>query len=189
MVLRGAAYPRSKNEFYETPAETTMALLKKIKFNYKVCDPACGRGAIHKALVQEGYTIFGDDISRGYDFITKPFPQSWYGCDIVTNPPFGPGGRTAVQFIERALEVTALWNGKVAMLLQADFDSAKTRQHIFRNCTAFAVKVVLLNRIRWFDNTSGSVNHCWFVWDHKNIWSPHLQYVEQVYPEENTCLA
>ena len=37
------------------------------------------------------------------------------------------------------------------MLLRADYDSAKTRAHLFGACPAFSKKVVLTRRIKWFD--------------------------------------
>jgi hypothetical protein len=63
----------------------------------------------------------------------------------------------AVKFIEHAL---ALNVPRIAMLLRADFDSAVSRRHLFRNNPNFAGKVVLLNRIRWFEGPSSpSDNH------------------------------
>jgi hypothetical protein len=48
------------------------------------------------------------------------------------------------------------------MLLRVDFDSGKTRTPPFRDCPAFAEKVVLLDRIMWFPGTVGpSMNHAW----------------------------
>lgn len=188
MVVRGANYPRHKNDFYETPPETTRALLDAIGFRDCVCDPAAGRGAILKVLEEYDYTALGDDIDRGYDFLTKPFPRRWKNSDIVTNPPFGVGGRLAVKFIVRALEVTLPWHGRVAMLLPVDFDSAKTRRHLFADCRAFQLKLVLLNRIRWFNDQSGSVNHAWYIWNHTNKDGQRIDYAEQVYPETVECL-
>src|SRR5262249_59799036 len=41
---------------------------------------------------------------------------------IVTNPPYGLGGRIALRFIERSLELTKTIGGIVAMLLKVDYD-------------------------------------------------------------------
>src|SRR5262249_35920163 len=73
--------------------------------------------------------------------------------DLITNPPYGSNGRgeLAVRFIEHALELQI---PRIAMLLRADFDSALTRQHLFRLNPNFAGKVILLNRIRWFAGPS-----------------------------------
>jgi hypothetical protein len=182
MTVRGANYPRKENDFYATPAETTRALLNAVRFTRIVVDPASGMGAILTVLKQYGYAAYGSDLKKKYDFLIDRF--HWKNCDIVTNPPFGTQGRTAVQFVTRALQVTKPWHGKVAMLLPVDFDSGKTRTPIFRDCRQFALKLTLINRIRWFDNVSGSTNHAWFVWDHKHAGSPRLRYVEQQYADE-----
>lgn len=180
MVVRGANYPRKKDEFYATPPETTRVLLDMIKFSKRVCDPACGDGAIQAVLKEYGYTVSGKDLLQGYNFLTDRF--LWPGRDIVTNPPFGIGGRTAAEFVAHALEITKPWRGKVAMLLPVDFDSGKTRLRLFEH-SAFARKIILVNRIRWFNGKSGSINHCWCVWDHRHVGLPRLRYGLQKYPE------
>jgi hypothetical protein len=176
MVIRGAKYPRKKDEFYRTPPETTHAMLKIVAFDRPVCDPACGDGAIMQVLTIWDIAAKGRDLKDGYNFLTDPFP--WPDCDIVTNPPFGPGGKTALLFVQRALQVC---KGTIVMLLPVDFDSGKTRAGIFRDCKQFACKIVLLNRIRWFNGVSGSTNHAWFVWYHKFKGFPRILYTEQDY--------
>jgi hypothetical protein len=181
MVVRGANYPRKPNEFYATPPETTRVMLTTVQFLPSgVCDPAQGDGAIRAVLREYGYVNKGGDIiADGYDFLTDKF--RWPGCDIVTNPPFGPGGRTACLFIRRALQVTQQHRGKFAMLLPVDFDSGSTRVELFRDCPAFALKLVLLNRIRWFNGQSGSTNHAWFVWSWHHTGAPRIKYKAQEY--------
>jgi hypothetical protein len=182
MVMRGANYPRKPDEFYETPAETTRVLLDMIEFNKRrVVDPAFGNLAILRVLNEYKYTTAGSDLAKGYNFLADRF--RWRNCDIVTNPPFGPGGRTAVDFIARALDVTSLWDGKIAMLLPVDFDSGSTRYRLFGNCPVFAGKIVLTNRIRWFNGKSGSTNHAWFVWDRTHQGLPWLRYAAQRYSD------
>jgi hypothetical protein len=82
----------------------------------------------------------------------------------------------ALRFIEHALEHSDL----VAMLLQVDFDSGRTRKHVFRDCKAFVGKIVLVERILWFPGTDGdpSDNHAWFVWDKLNRKPPQLFYAD-----------
>src|SRR5262249_49137964 len=97
------------------------------------------------------------------------------------NPPYGEGrrGEEAVRFIEHALELGV---PRVAMLLRNDFDSAISRQHLFRHNPTFAGKLVLLNRIKWFDGPSSpSDNHAWFCWgaiteaSHRSVTLPVLR--------------
>jgi hypothetical protein len=80
-----------------------------------------------------------------------------------------------VRFIEHALELGV---PRISMLLRNDFDSAITRQHLFRNNPMFAGKIVLLNRIKWFAGPkSPSDNHSWVLFDREYKGSPIIQYV------------
>jgi hypothetical protein len=74
--------------------------------------------------------------------------------------------------------LTKTYHGVVAMLTRIDFDSAKTRQHLFEDHPAFAKKLVLRKRIRWIKNSTGSPseNHCWMIWDWKNNEPPTIAY-------------
>jgi hypothetical protein len=66
--------------------------------------------------------------------------------------------------------------GAVAMLLRTDYDHAKTRQHLFGKCSSFAKKLVLTQRIQWFEDSKGqpSFNHAWFIWDHRHKGPPAI---------------
>jgi hypothetical protein len=111
------------------------------------------------------------DFLNGPVLFTPPF-------DIVTNPPGGLQGRKAVAFIDRALAITQPWAGKVAMLLGRDFDSGRTRAHLFRDHPAFATTLALLDRITWFEPRKGSssANHAWFLWDWRHRGEPVVRY-------------
>jgi hypothetical protein len=102
--------------------------------------------------------------------LAKPRPVQ----AIVSNPPYA----LAQEFIEHALELMKPCRGIVAMLLRTDYDHAKTRQHLFSNCPAFAKKIVLTRRIVWFENEKAapSFNHAWFVFDHRHSGPPTLAY-------------
>lgn len=108
---------------------------------------------------------------------------------IITNPPYDD----AEQFCRHALELTRPFMGWVAMLLRVNFDSAKTRADLFARCPAWAKKIVLTERIVWFEGPvpckrcgatgiiagskckscrgkgeaehQPSENHAWYVWD------------------------
>jgi tRNA G10 N-methylase Trm11 len=95
-----------------------------------------------RALNQAGIPTIG----TGGNFLAKTrLPDPRINA-IITNPPYGDDGGLACQFIEHALELVPI----VAMLLRVDFDSGVTRQHLFRNCPAFACKLSVLSRINWF---------------------------------------
>lgn len=122
--------------------------------------------------------IAATDIDKGADFLSPAMPPP-PECDaIVTNPPY----EFATEFIERALRLMEAVNGSVAMLMRTDFDHAKSRSHLFRDCPAFAKKLVLTKRIMWFEPEPGakgkspSFNHAWFIWDWKHEGAPTLAY-------------
>jgi hypothetical protein len=91
---------------------------------------------------------------------------------IITNPPFGQGGRLATQFIELGLTRIRRYGGLLALLLPVDFDSAKTRARYFGDCPEFVGKIVLRKRIVWFPRSDGireapKENHSWFLWERR----------------------
>lgn len=75
-------------------------------------------------------------------------------CDgTITNPPFGPKGKTAEAFIARGLQLLGDgFTNFVALLLPHDFDSAKTRAHLFGDCPYFTGKITLRRRVKWFEH-------------------------------------
>lgn len=175
MATRGVDYPRQARDYYPTPAQPIAALFKTIPFAHKLCDPCCGNGCMLTEFAWHGYEPFGFDIDpwgsyAKFDFLRTDLAANlWLSAnapfDIVTNPPFGVQGRMAYEFIRRALEVTEPWHGRVAMLLNVDYDSGKTRAPVFRDHPAFAARIALLDRIPWFNGQTGSTNHAWYYWE------------------------
>ena len=162
MSQRRSGYKRKRNDLYVTPDWVTEVVAAHLARRVKrIWEPAAGNRKMQRALKRCGFIVFATDITRRRDFLTttmsKPFEA------IVTNPPF----RMAIQFIERALELTRRVRGQVAMLLRVDFDSAGSRRYLFAEHPAFAMKITLTQRIKWFARSKGSpsYNHAWFVWD------------------------
>ncbi len=165
-----AGYLRIDKDFYPTPAWPVWALAGHIRLAGKfVWEPAAGAGHMAETLKAIGASVYCTDIEyRGYDlsavadFLTVKPPADIHG--IITNPPWS----LARQFIERGLIHIA--DGKLlALLLPADFESAKTRQHLFGGCPYFAAKIVLTRRIMWFEAPAGErkspkENSAWYVW-------------------------
>lgn len=172
MSQRDSGYERKELDSYETPAWVTEALLDgHLRPPSVVWEPACGSGKMVDALGLLNAKIIGTDILTGDDFLTRSPLQ----CDaIITNPPY----KLATKFIDRALTITRPVHGFVAMLLRTDFDHAKTRQRLFGGHSAFAKKLVLTKRIKWFEDSEGqpSFNHAWFIWDWQHAGLPTLAY-------------
>ena len=104
-----------------------------------------------------------------FDFLSAGAPKRLPRCDLLaTNPPFGKGGRLAVAFIEAGLRRLPT-GGTLALLLPCDFDSGKTRVHLFRDCPHFVGKIVLMRRVKWFVHPTKpkmgpKENSAWFLW-------------------------
>jgi hypothetical protein len=171
MSQRESGYERKLLDQYETPPWVTLALVPHLPvITGKVWEPACGSGKMVAALRQAGFDVIGSDIADGVDFLCHP-AESGIGA-IITNPPYA----LAREFIERALSFDTV--RVFAMLLRIDFDHAATRAHLFARCPTFAKKVVLTQRIRWFEDSTGSpsFNHCWMIWDRLHRGPPTLAY-------------
>jgi len=175
MSQRDSGYERKERDLYETPAWVTAALFPHLPRSPDVIwEPAAGGGKMADAMLEASnktISIIRTDISDGVDFLKCARSD---GADaIITNPPY----EIATEFIEHALNLMEP-HGLVAMLLRTDFDHAKTRAPIFAKHRAFAKKVVLTKRIKWFEDSKGqpSFNHAWFIWDWRHHGAPTLAY-------------
>jgi predicted RNA methylase len=169
-------FQRIDGDLYPTPAWVVEALAEHIDLIGKtIWECAAGRGHMVEALRAAGAArVHATDVfNHGYpldeilDFVTAspklPFDM------IVTNPPWGIGGKLAVKFIESGLRHVA-GGAALALLLSADFDSATLRPRLFRDCNQFLGKVVLTKRIVWFNRTDGvreapKENAAWYLWE------------------------
>jgi hypothetical protein len=177
MSQRASGYVRRPNEDYPTQAWVAKIIAEHLRVRERVhtiWEPAAGDGALAAALKDDGFRVVAttDDFLA---YIAAPEPVD---C-VCSNPPYGADGRglLACEFIRHALTLVPV----VAMLLRVDFDSAKTRKALFRDCPAFAGKIVLLDRIVWFDQPGAkpSENHAWFVWNRAQKWAPWIAYAER----------
>lgn len=129
---------------------------------------------MYETLINNNYKVIATDITTGVDFFKSSTRNDCQA--IITNPEFS----IAPKFIEHALKLMRESNTIefVAMLLKIDFDSAKSRRHIFAQCPEFMGKIVLLSRIVWFEPAvaSPSENHCWMLWKKGNTEAPKIFY-------------
>lgn len=170
-------YARIERDFYPTPAWVIGALAEHVKFaGTHVWEPACGDGRMSEALKAAGASVYSSDIEdRGYAGLNMilGFLEAWPAPplfkEIVTNPPCGEDNKTAVKFVERGLQHIGD-GGSLALLLPNDFDSAKSRRHLFADCPDFVAKIILTRGIKWFEPPPGErkngpkENHAWFLW-------------------------
>jgi hypothetical protein len=169
-------YERVERDHYPTPAWVIDALAEHVDVGGKtIWECAAGGGHMVEALKAAGAAkVWATDVaSYGYpldeilDFVTGPPPNLRFDM-IITNPPWGAGGKLAVKFIESGLLRIAR-GGALALLLSADFDSATLRPRLFRDCNHFLGKVVLTRRIVWLKRADGKreqpkENAAWYLW-------------------------
>lgn len=188
MAQRESGYVRKERDAYMTPRWVTEVLVDDLEREgylplhghddagklkpLAIWEPASGTGQMADALAGRGYEVFCTDIlpEPGVGFqhdFTRPVPPVLFAGEIggvFTNPPY----EEAEAFVKNALAMMEPIGGLVAMLLNVDWDSGKTRRRFFADCPAWSRKLVLLDRIYWFDPEPGkagpSGNHAWFVW-------------------------
>lgn len=186
MSTRASGFDRIPADLYQTPAWVVDALAEHVNLTgLSIWEPACGEGQMVRALEAAGAHVTGTDVVDYpggpqvdvFDFLAPPTEELplFHFDSIISNPPYGPGGRTGVAFIEKGLERLPP-GGLMAMLLPVDFDSAKTRAPLFGSCVDFAAKIVLRRRIAWFEPQPGqagpSANHAWFIWCRRHLRAP-----------------
>lgn len=161
-------YPRQADEEYNTPPWVGGVIADWLARHgvRTIWEPAPGRGQLGRALAACGFSVRETD----GDFLEMGTSWPEDRDALVTNPPYGKRGELAEQFIRHA--VYGLRAPIAAFLLRVDYDSAKTRRDIFADCPTFAGKIVLLDRIVWFERKGGkspSENHAWFIWDRSHL--------------------
>jgi len=183
MGKHGAEYARVERDHYPTPSWVVAALAEHVNLSgQRVWESACGDGRMAEALKAAGarFVLATDIVDLGYcgfgerfDFLSGGRPKTSFDS-IITNPPFGERGKLAEKFIEIGLIYIREGGGFLALLLPADFDFAKTRTHLFRDCPHFVGKIALTRRIIWFLRTDGKreaprENSAWFLWERTGI--------------------
>lgn len=176
MTVTKSNHAPVENDLYETEpwaSDVCCSVLKTLGLwrNGPIWEPAAGNHKMVEPLLKQGASVvITSDIctytkthTAIYDFLSSDeadFVDE--ACDIFTNPPYGPGNRTAVKFARQALKRC---EGYVALLLTAKFDSGSTRTDLFRDNPRFAAKVALLDRVSWMGNgEEGTEDHAWYVW-------------------------
>ena len=175
--------PRLKADAYDTIEADWIvpALLRNVKFAGPVWEPAAGANHMYDALRKAKLNVRSSDIEprvpgvRKADFFKSKMPLR---CrDIITNPPYS----VADQFVDRALMLAGLTDGKVAMLMRSEWHSAARRATLVHTHPAFAGVVVLTRRPKWFTTNDDSPRHnfSWFVWDWQTLTSePWVRYAQ-----------
>lgn len=173
-MLASSGYARLPDDAYNTPAWVTEALLDNVKLPRHIWEPAAGDGVMVRVLQQYGHIVMATDIAGATktDFLQQRTGRTLPA--IVTNPPYS----LADKFIRHALKLMEPCNGRVAMLLRNEFDSAKKRADLFADNPHFTAKLVLTRRPRWIEDTTTSPRHnfAWYIWDYSHEGPPIIRW-------------
>lgn len=180
MTVVKSKYKRRRNDLYETEPWVTKALLRHFPVKgLIVWEPAAGNHKIADVLKKAGAKVFTSDIatykrrhSMVLDFFASGLSKSVRPC-IITNPPWGKGNHTAAKFVRSALQRAP---DLVAIFMTMKFDSGSTRVDLFRDNPRFAAKIVLLDRVAFFNGKTGTEDHAWYVWTKKRRKPPVIIY-------------
>ncbi len=133
---------RNADDFYETPAWVTKAILPFLPSSGVLLDPCCGRGKILKVAREAGYPCIGMELDEeralasrecAFDVATCDSlaggSASWGVADIIlTNPPFC----LAEEFVRRSIEEVEKRGITAALLLRLAFLESEGRQAFHR---------------------------------------------------------
>lgn len=137
VLANSSAIDRSKTDFYPTPSNVTIALMKylQLPLDTIIWEPACGEGHMVNALSNFCHRVYATELfDRGFgvvgiDFLTAKLPN-WIDW-IITNPPFS----LSEQFIRRCID----HKKPFAMLLKSQYWHAECRLKLFKEYPPMAI--------------------------------------------------
>lgn len=158
---------RQPRDYYGTPREVTVALLKEEGWNLpaNVLEPACGDGAMAEVIAEHAYVVASDIHPLGYgikkDFFEIDAGGNFDNWAIITNPPFN----LAVKFIEHGLSMQPKM---LALVLKATFWHAKSRYELFERTKPAAI-YPLTWRPDFLNKGAPTMDICWTVWRRDHV--------------------
>ena len=164
---------RNENDFYETPLDAIQDLIRYEKFFGNVWECSCGKGAISKPLIDNGYDVYSSDlIDRGYGDVKDFLKTNLKYDNIITNPPFN----IATEFAIHGLNCI---NNKMALLLKLSFLEGKKRTSVLFNQNNLK-KVLVFSRRLGFkkkDKKGGLMAFAWFIWEKDYNGKPTIEWL------------
>lgn len=164
-------WKRKPSDVYPTPYEATCALIRwhAPPVDATILEPACGNGAISRALKALGREVDSSDLRHtgygqgGIDFLADDTPAG----AIITNPPFS----LAADFIRHACKRAPY----VALLLKSNYWHTAGRLTLFDNYPPNGIypvswRLAFLAEER---GTSPLMDCTWFVWVRGKPWTRH----------------
>jgi hypothetical protein len=152
------------HDFYPTEPRGIYALLTVETFTGTIWEPACGDGAISRALEAAGHQVISTDLifrgygSGGHDFLED---RTTVAQHIITNPPFD----LSTRFVEHALSRIPP-EGTVCMLLRTNWEAPQSHRHLMEQCCrkwTFSRRLQM-HRGGWHGKRTGSqLDVSWYV--------------------------
>lgn len=172
-----------RDDLYETPAVATHALVDAVAalgdpLPERIWEPACGRGAISRVLIERGHKVASSDlVDYGFGFAGRDFllgDETPPDIDaIVTNPPYKLASQFAAAAIRRASRVCMLLRLAFLEAGDAAAKSQARRDRAFaldggqlRRVIVFANRLPMMHRDGWTGPKANSGSaFAWFCWD------------------------
>lgn len=168
-------FERKKLDFYPTPKNAVVPLLRHISAHSTFCEPCAGDGALIRHLEAFGHECVaamdvaprGEGIATGDASFLTVFDIK--GADlIITNPPWD---RPVLhQIIERCAILAPTW-----LLFDADWMHTRQARPHLEICR----KIVSVGRVQWIEGSgmSGKDNACWYLFDVTGSFNGHPVFV------------
>jgi len=172
---------RQKDDYYPTPPEATISLLKSENFGKgTIWECACGNGAMTKVLRDSGYKVYSSDLNdygfglSNVDYLMTVKPDDTI-TSVVTNPPY----KLASEFILRTLDYDI---PKSAFLLRLSFlESMRRYDGLFHKNPPSRIHVFKKRLTIWRgDQTrtgNGTVAYAWFIWEKGFSGNPEIFWI------------
>jgi hypothetical protein len=173
-LYRPDEYERQAQDFYPTPDWVTQCLLDTVPLRGTVLEPCAGLGAMAKVIADAGHQVVASDLVRRdgsvYPILASDALQAALPVGvqaIVSNPPYTRD--LLPQLVDHWLGLLKPVSGQLCLLLLAQWGESASGQALTTRHPAYAGRVRLPRRIRWFPKKAGDSspqhNHCWVVWD------------------------
>lgn len=177
---------RGDDDNYSTPDEAIRPFLEASPLRDTIWEPACGSGALAKAMNAHGYTVFPSTLvdygygATGLDFLHQQNLPSENIRSIVTNPPFNLANEFILHSLKFQVPIVAIF-ARLKLL-----EGRKRYNILFRHKKPSKI-YVFIERIKFFaDNTPreeqpgwNTEAFAWFVWENLYEGDPRVFWLER----------
>lgn len=147
---------RKDRDFYSTPEQAVLPLLKHLKPNTVFTEPCAGDYRLVNHLEKYGhkcdnaFDIYPMDKRVKNGNALNVFKSKL----IITNPPWDR--KVLHPMIDNFRNISPCW-----LLFDADWIHTKQSSDMIKYCS----KIVSIGRVKWFGDTSGKDNACWYLFE------------------------